>query len=70
MFKVIIAISAVVLSAEIVAISLAPSAVAVTEPAAPVARAVKSDRLDVRPVTPVRKIEPAKTYQVRQTRLA
>jgi hypothetical protein len=69
MFKVIIAISAVVLSAEIVAISLSPSAVAVTEPA-PISRAVKGDRLDVRPVTPVRKIEPAKTYQVRQTRLA
>src|SRR6516162_2203988 len=72
MLKVIIAIAAVVLSAEIVAISFAPGAeMAATAPAAP-ARALKGDRLDIRPITPVRKLEPAKpaTQQVRQTRLA
>jgi len=70
MLKVIIAIAAVVLSAEVVAISFAPGAeIAVTTPEA--ARALKGDRLDVRPITPVRKLEPAKTVpQVRQTRLA
>jgi hypothetical protein len=69
MLKVIIAIAAVVLSAEIVAISFAPGAeMAVSPPA----RALKGDRLDIRPITPVRKLEPAKpaTQQVRQTRLA
>jgi hypothetical protein len=69
MLKVIIAIAAVVLSAEVVAITFAPGAeMAVTTPA----RALKGDRLGVRPVTPVRKLEPASqpTTQVRQVRVA
>jgi hypothetical protein len=70
MLKVIIAIAAVVLSAEIVAISFAPGAEIPATTAAPM-RASKGDRLDVRPVTPVNKTEPkAQKYQVRQTRLA
>ena len=67
MLKIIIAIAAVVLSAEVVAISFAPGAeIAVKE------RALKGDRLNVRQITPVRKMEPATpaTPQVRQTRLA
>jgi hypothetical protein len=71
MLKVIIAIAAVVLSAEVVAISFAPGAeIAATTPE--FSRALKGDRLDIRPITPVRKLEPAKpaTQQVRQTRLA
>jgi len=71
MLKIIIAIAAVVLSAEVVAISFAPGAeIAVTTPAPE--RALKGDRLNVRQITPVRKLEPAKpqTQQVRQTRLA
>jgi hypothetical protein len=69
MLKVIIAISAVVLSAEVVAISFAPGAeMAVTKPV----RALKGDRLYVRPVTPVLKLEPASQpqTQVRQVRIA
>jgi hypothetical protein len=71
MLKVIIAIAAVVLSAEVVAISFAPGAeIAATTPAP--ARALKGDRLDVRHITPVRKLEPASqpSTQVRQVRLA
>jgi hypothetical protein len=71
MLKVIIAISALVLSAEVVAISFAPGAeMAVTTPAPE--RALKGDRLDVRPVTPVLKLEPARqpTTQIRQVRVA
>jgi hypothetical protein len=71
MLKIIIAIAAVVLSAEVVAISFAPGAeIAVTMPAPE--RALKGDRLNVRQITPVRKMEPATpaTPQVRQTRLA
>jgi hypothetical protein len=69
MLKVIIAISAIVLSAEVVAISFAPGAeIAVTAPE----RALKGDRLNVRPATPVLKLEPARQplTQVRQVRVA
>jgi hypothetical protein len=69
MLKVIIAISAIVLSAEVVAISFAPGAeIAMTTPV----RALKGDRLNVRPATPVLKLEPARQplTQVRQVRVA
>ncbi len=65
MLKVIIAIAAVVLSVEVVAISFAPGAeVAVTTPV----RTLKGDRLDVRPIAPVKKNQP--TGQAREIRIA
>jgi hypothetical protein len=66
MLKVIIAVAAVVLSVEVVAISFAPAGaeVAVTAPV----RALKGDRLNIRPITPVQKIQPA--IQAREIRLA
>jgi hypothetical protein len=71
MLKVVVAVAAVVLSVEVVAISFAPGAEIATS-AAPV-RALKGDRLNttrsVTPITPVRKNQPA-TPQVREVRLA
>jgi hypothetical protein len=67
MLKVIIAIAAVVLSVEVVAISFAPGAeVAATTPV----RTLKGDRLDVRPIAPapVKKNQP--TGQAREIRIA
>jgi len=68
MLKVIIAIAAVVLSVEVVAISFAPGAeVAATTPV----RTLKGDRLDVRPIAPiapVKKNQP--TGQSREIRIA
>jgi hypothetical protein len=69
MLKVIIAVAAVVLSVGVAAISFAPAGaeVAVTPPV----RALKGDRLDIRPIAPVQKmqkIQPA--TQAREVRLA
>jgi hypothetical protein len=65
MLKVIIAVAAVVLSVEVVAISFAPGA---EIPATTPVRALKGDRLDIRSITPVQKTQPA--TQVREIRLA
>jgi len=68
MLKVIIAVAAVVLSVEVVAISFAPGA---EIPATTPVRTLKGDRLDIRAITPVHKTQPATpATQVREIRLA
>ncbi len=69
MLKVIIAVAAVVLSVEVVAISFAPGAeMAGTIPV----RTLKGDRLNTQSIQPVQKTQrpPAPTTEVRQVRLA